>query len=267
MIRLHLLGSGSRGNCFVVEDGARALLLDAGFSAREIRRRASLLGLALERAVGIALTHEHGDHAGGACRLAEALGVPIAASDGTWQALRNRERVRHVPLKGGDGLALGPFTVECARSSHDAADPVAIAVTCADGTRIGVAYDLGRPTSAVRLLLRDCHAIILEANHDEVLLRTSGYPASVQQRIAGSGGHLSNTAALDLLTEVLHHELELVVLAHLSARCNTADCARSAVEPGLRREGFTGRLVVAPQAVADEPLELEERRARTGASL
>jgi phosphoribosyl 1,2-cyclic phosphodiesterase len=112
----------------------------------------------------------------------------------------------------------------------------------------------------VRLLLRDCHAIILEANHDEVLLRTSGYPASVQQRIAGSGGHLSNTAALDLLTEVLHHELELVVLAHLSARCNTADCARDAVEPGLRREGFTGRLVVAPQAVADEPLELEGRR-------
>lgn len=256
MIALHILGSGSRGNCFVVAANGSLLLLDAGFSARETARRAERAGLRLNTAAGIALTHEHGDHASGAPRLARLLGIPIAASDGTWRALRHRDGVEHRPLRGGAPLVLGAFTVECAGSSHDAAEPVAIAVTCPDGTRLGIAYDLGRPTAAVRLLLRDCHALVVEANHDEVLLRTSGYPPSVQQRIAGSGGHLSNDAALALLSEVLHQDLELIVLAHLSARCNTAECARSAVEPTLRREGFLGRLVVANQAAGTESLHI-----------
>ncbi|HET7603758.1 MAG TPA: MBL fold metallo-hydrolase [Gemmatimonadales bacterium] len=256
MTTLHLLGSGSRGNCFLLEANGKVLLLDAGFSCRELTRRAEQAGVSLAAAVGIALTHEHGDHACGAWRLARRHGIPIAASVGTWGSLRQRDGVQHRPLRGSAPIQVGPFQLECAGSSHDAAEPVAIAVTCPDGTRVALAHDLGRPTAAVRLLLRDCHALVVEANHDEVMLRTSGYPPSVQQRIAGSGGHLSNVAALQLLTEVLHQELELVVLAHLSARCNTAECARASIEPGLRREGFLGQLVVAEQTPRTEPFQL-----------
>ncbi|HEY7029111.1 MAG TPA: hypothetical protein VH438_15965, partial [Gemmatimonadales bacterium] len=109
-------------------------------------------------------------------------------------------------------------------------------------------------TTAVRLLLRNAHAIVLEANYDDVLLRTSGYPPSVQARIAGSGGHLSNRAAADLLGDVLHEGLELVVLAHLSERCNTREDARAAVAPVLRRRGCA--LHVAKQHEALPALEL-----------
>lgn len=256
MTVLHVLGSGSRGNCFLLEADGSVLLLDAGFSAREVTRRSERAGVTLAAAVGIALTHEHGDHARGAWHLARRHGLPIAATDGTWGSLRQRDGVQHRRLRGSAPIQLGAFQIECAPSSHDAAEPVAIAVTCRDGTRIGLAHDLGRPTGAVRLLLRDCHALVVEANHDEVLLRTSGYPPSVQQRIAGSGGHLSNGAALELLTDVLHQELELVVLAHLSARCNTPECATAAIEPGLRREGFLGRLVVAGQTASAVPLHI-----------
>src|SRR5678815_3838698 len=42
MTTLHILGSGSRGNCFVVEADGGFLLLDAGFSARETTRRCLL---------------------------------------------------------------------------------------------------------------------------------------------------------------------------------------------------------------------------------
>jgi phosphoribosyl 1,2-cyclic phosphodiesterase len=73
----------------------------------------------------------------------------------------------------------------------------------------------------------------------------------VQQRIAGSGGHLSNRAAAELLAEVHHPGLSVVVLAHLSERCNTAAEARAAVETALRRVGFRGTVYVAEQ---DAPL-------------
>jgi phosphoribosyl 1,2-cyclic phosphodiesterase len=156
-------------------------------------------------------------------------------------------------------VELGPFRIEACPTSHDAADPVALVVRTADGTGVGVAYDLGRPTAAVRYLLRNLTALVLEANHDEVLLRTSGYPPVVQRRIAGSGGHLSNRAAAELLVELHHPGLAVVVLAHLSQRCNSADDARAAVAPALRRAGFRGELHVAAQDAPLAPIDVVMR--------
>ena len=254
-MKLFVLGSGSRGNCFAVEAEGVGLLIDAGFSAREIERRASAVGLDLSRVAGIALTHEHGDHACGAAGLARRLGVPVLASPGTWRhlpvALRGAE---HRPLGLCARVEVGPFTVEGCPTSHDAAEPLAVVVRTLPGTSIGVAYDLGRATTAVRYLLRDLTAIVLEANHDEVWLRTSSYPPVVQRRIAGSGGHLSNRAAAELLRELHHPGLAVVVLAHLSHHCNTAATARATVETALRRARFAGRLYVADQDTPLQPL-------------
>jgi len=248
---LYSLGSGSRGNCFAVESEGAVLLLDAGFSAKEIERRATGAGLALEGLVGIALTHEHGDHACGAQRLAHRFGVPVLTAPGTWASLGCAMQCSHVALGMGQRVEVGPFRVEACPTSHDAAEPLAIVARSADGTSVGVAYDLGRPTMAVRYLLRGLTAIVLEANHDEVLLRTSGYPPVVQRRIAGSGGHLSNRAAAGLLVELHHADLAAVVLAHLSQRCNSAEDALAIVRPALRRAGFGGAVHVALQ---DAPL-------------
>jgi phosphoribosyl 1,2-cyclic phosphodiesterase len=256
MMRLYVLGSGSRGNCCAVEADGHALLLDAGFSAREIARRADAVGLDLARVAGIALTHEHGDHARGAPRLARHLGVPVLTAPGTWARLASgMVSAAHRAVGLEATVELGPFRIEACPTSHDAADPVAFAVRTADGTGIGMAYDLGRPTAAVRYLLRNLTALVLEANHDEVALRTSGYPPVVQRRIAGSGGHLSNRAAAELLAELYHPGLSVVVLAHLSERCNSAADARAAVAPALRRVGFDGTLLVAAQ---DAPLPVIE---------
>jgi phosphoribosyl 1,2-cyclic phosphodiesterase len=252
MITLYVLGSGSRGNCCAVESDGVALLIDAGFSAREVERRASAVGLDVTRIAGIALTHEHGDHSCGAAALARRLQVPVLTAPGTWTRLAvTMEEAEHRSLGLCARVELGPFVVEACPTSHDAAEPLAIVVRGSDGASVGVAYDLGRPTTAVRYLLRDLTAIVLEANHDEVQLRTSGYPPVVQRRIAGSGGHLSNRAAAELLAELHHPGLSIVVLAHLSERCNTAANARATVAPALRRVGFDGVLHVADQ---DEPL-------------
>jgi phosphoribosyl 1,2-cyclic phosphodiesterase len=252
MITLYVLGSGSRGNCCAVESDGVALLIDAGFSAREVERRASAVGLDVTRIAGIALTHEHGDHSCGAAGLARRLQVPVLTAPGTWTRLAvTMEEAEHRSLGLCARVELGPFVVEACPTSHDAAEPLAIVVRGSDGASVGVAYDLGRPTTAVRYLLRDLTAIVLEANHDEVQLRTSGYPPVVQRRIAGSGGHLSNRAAAELLAELHHPGLSIVVLAHLSERCNTAADARATVAPALRRVGFDGVLHVADQ---DEPL-------------
>jgi phosphoribosyl 1,2-cyclic phosphodiesterase len=249
---LYILGSGSRGNCAAVRHGDRTLLLDAGFSAREIARRARAVGLALDTVVGIALTHEHGDHTGGAAALAQQLDVPVIASVGTWDRIRPRFAAsRFIPAIPMGEVVLGAFRIRACPVSHDASEPIALRIEAADGASVALATDVGRPTTSLRWLMAGAQAIVLEANHDEVMLRTSSYPPSVQERIVGSGGHLSNRAAAEHLGEVIHPELQLVILAHLSERCNSPAEARGAVHPVLLEHGFTGDLHVAPQ---DRPL-------------
>jgi phosphoribosyl 1,2-cyclic phosphodiesterase len=231
------------------------VLIDAGFSAREIEKRAAHAGVDLGALAGIALTHEHGDHAAGATRLAARYRVPVLASPGTLASLREAGN-RGIPLTGGAPREVGPFTIHAAATSHDAAEPLALAVATAAGQRIGYATDLGRPTQALRWLFRDLTAVVLEANYDEVLLRTSGYPPAVQQRIAGFGGHLSNGGAAELLVELCHPGMQTIVLAHLSQRCNTPAHARERVEPPLRASGYTGSLHVAGQDTPLPPIPL-----------
>jgi phosphoribosyl 1,2-cyclic phosphodiesterase len=255
MTSLWVLGSGSAGNCCALESEGATLLIDAGFSAREVERRAGHAGLDLSRLCAIVITHEHGDHAAGAPRLARRFSVPVVTATATWTALERAMRgAAHRMLGLCARVTVGPFTIEACPTSHDAAEPLAVVVRTADGTGVGVAYDLGRPTAGVRFLLRDLTAVVLEANHDDVLLRTSGYPPSVQRRIAGSGGHLSNRAAAELLEELHHPGLGVVVLAHLSRRCNTPEDARATVGGALRRVGYTGTVHVAEQDVPLGPV-------------
>lgn len=253
---LYVLGSGSRGNCFALESEGVVLLVDAGFSAKEIERRARLVGLAIDRLAAIALTHEHGDHTCGTARLAQRFNVPVLTAPGTWARLGGDPATPYLPIGMGFEVEVGPFKIEACPTSHDAAEPLAIVVRDRDGVSAGVAYDLGRPTVAVRYLLRRLTAIVLEANYDEVLLRTSGYPPVVQRRIAGSGGHLSNRSAAELLAELYHPALAAIVLAHLSQRCNSEEDALAVVRPALRRVGFVGGLHVADQDVPLAPIAL-----------
>ncbi|MEO8030455.1 MAG: MBL fold metallo-hydrolase [Gemmatimonadota bacterium] len=257
MTVLYVLGSGSKGNCAAVRHEGQTILLDAGFSAREIGRRARDVGLPLDSVIAIALTHEHGDHTAGAASLARQLNVPVIASTGTWDRLRPKFAAsRFIPAVLMGEVSVGPFRVRCCAVSHDAAEPIAIRVETPDGVSLALATDVGRTTTALRWLMAGVHALVLEANHDEVLLRTSRYPASVQERIVGSGGHLSNRAAAELLGELMHPGLRLVVLAHLSERCNTADEARRTIGPVLEAAGFQGGFEVALQHRPLHPLSI-----------
>lgn len=259
MTSVSVLGSGSRGNAVAISASGKILLVDAGFSSKELRRRAEGAGIDLANLCGIALTHEHHDHTRGALRLARDSGVPVLASPGTWAALRRGGKTAgwqdgrdFLPVRNGGRTECGPFTVAGCAILHDAIEPLALTVTTSEGTAIGIASDFGRPTQALRFHFRALHAAVVESNYDEVMLRTSRYPVSVQHRIAGSGGHLSNRATAQFLSELFQPSLGTVILTHLSQQCNAPEVARQTVETALRAKGFRGEVYVAEQ---ERPLE------------
>jgi phosphoribosyl 1,2-cyclic phosphodiesterase len=262
-MRVTVLGSGSRGNSVAVTAGHDTLLIDAGFGPRAVARRAKKAGVDIESIVGILLTHEHIDHTREAAQVARAFECPIYGSAGTLAALESKlDGVCVVAIETHQPYRIPPFTATACLTSHDAAESYAFAVECADGarTRLGVAYDLGRVSSGVRYLLRGCHCLVVEANHDETMLRTGPYPAALRRRIAGVDGHLSNRAAGVLVANLVHDDLETVVLAHLSEKNNEPLLAERTVREALGETGYSGRLLVARQS---EPLPFIDVTGRT----
>lgn len=266
-MRFAVLGSGSGGNSTLVEAGGTRILVDAGFSARDLARRLEGLDVEPDSLSGIVVTHDHGDHTRGIGVWARRHGTPLYLTERTRLAcrrlLRGGETVRtYDPTRSFevDGLRVEPFL-----TVHDAADPVGLAVTdLASLFRIGFATDLGRPTAQIRHALSGCHALVLEANHDDVLLQQAPYPWSVKARIRSSHGHLSNEAAARFALELVHPHLVAIVLAHLSSESNHPELARDVVGRALRGAGWRGHLAVAEQDRPTGPLDLAELQRRSG---
>ena len=268
-MKLAVLGSGSRGNSTLVSTGNPRLLVDAGFSGRDLARRLGSLDVEPDLIDGIIVTHDHRDHTRGIGVFARRHGSPIYMTSSTHtacsQLLRGKETV--VEYDPAQPFTVGDVYVEPFVTIHDAADPVGVAlIDESSGLRLGIATDLGRPTTQLRRKLSACDFLILEANHDELMLHNGPYPASVRQRIASSHGHLSNQAAARLATELMHPRLAGIVLAHLSSECNRPDLARSVVGDALEKAGWTGHLEVAQQDHPTALLDVEDLRVRSDTS-
>ncbi|MEA3364234.1 MAG: MBL fold metallo-hydrolase [Candidatus Hydrogenedentes bacterium] len=221
MIRFSILGSGSSGNAIlVVTEGAR-ILIDCGFSLRQLQKRAAQVGQRLDELNAVFVTHEHGDHVKGLGVLARKVGIPVFMTKGTYDRLPSS--VAEVPnieyFTAGDTVALDGLAVSSFSVSHDAGDPVGFSLSYG-GAKLGVAADLGYAPQLVRVRLQGAHALILESNYCPEMLRKGPYPLALQQRIRSKMGHLSNTDMSALLASLVHERLRLVVFNHVSAENN-----------------------------------------------
>lgn len=228
-MRFCVLGSGSSGNCVLIESGEHRILVDAGFSCREIERRLDTVGVSSRQFEALVLTHEHGDHTRGAPRFSRRHGVPIYATRGTLSALGLEvHSPAPVIIESGRSFDAGCFSIEPFAVPHDAREPIGLVVE-SKGCRLGLAADLGRRSVEAWRRLRNLDALVLETNHDIEMLQQGPYPWPLKQRIAGDNGHLSNRDAADGLREILSGRLQWVVLYHLSRTNNMPVLAREAV--------------------------------------
>ena len=232
-MRFRSLGSGSTGNATLVEahsgQGATRVLLDCGFSLRELEARLLRENLAPTDLNAAFITHEHGDHVGCALTLARKHRVPLWMSRGTWRALGEPDLpdlihfARDGALIDVGNLQLQPYTVP-----HDALEPLQICFTNGH-TKLGVLTDAGMATEHLLAHLQNCNALLLECNHDSDLLARSRYPESLKRRIAGRLGHLSNDTSARILAACVHSGLRDVVAAHLSEENNSPELALGAL--------------------------------------
>lgn len=246
-MRYSVLGSGSKGNALYVESGKTSILIDAGFSGKEIEERLSVLGVELATVNGLFLTHEHGDHIQGAGVISRRCSLPVYANHGTFKGSEKTVKKLHkqVEFETSSTCELQDLEIRSFCVSHDTLDPVGYLIS--DGKHsVACCTDTGSVTKLLTARLSNCDALILEFNHDLAMLKNGPYPFALQQRVRSNQGHLANNDAAEFLKNLVHDKLQQVILAHLSETNNRADIALQSAAAVLPAE-FHSLLLVAPQ--------------------
>ncbi len=236
---LCVLASGSSGNCVYAATDDTAILIDAGLSGKETEKRLREAGADPSRVRGICVTHEHSDHTKGLAVLHQRYRIPLYANSGTidgFLRMSGGTELEWNVFTTGAAFQVGAITVEPFSVPHDAYEPVGY-VLQAGRTRVGVVTDMGMTTHLIREKLRHCDALVLESNHDELMLKQSERPWALKDRISGRNGHLSNRHAAELLTELGGERLRRVYLAHISRDCNRHDLALAETRASLKQAG------------------------------
>ncbi len=246
-IEVHSFGSGSSGNAFVIAAADGALLVDCGIQSRELQSGLRALGRPLPTVDAVLVSHEHIDHVRALPAVARSH-VRIVATAGTARACGiPLERVSIA--QAGVGQRIGAFAVTPIAVSHDAAEPCGYHVDHPAG-RVLIVTDLGVGDPALHDPIRDADLIVLEANHDEAMLRAGPYPARLKRRVLSAVGHLSNRACGELLASALagRPRPAMIWLAHLSATNNRPDLAAAAVVARLAQADLAVDVVPLPRA-------------------
>jgi len=275
-----ILGSGSSGNCAYVETAEARILVDAGFSPLQIRKRLATIGRTPENLSAILITHEHSDHIAGVLGLADKFQIPVycnrGTQDGTIWALKAKWDSKKKPaFEGTDGTTLlkskidwrlfdtggsfeiGDVGIETFSIPHDAQDPVGFILRTASGN-IGFATDLGHVTKLVLDRIRAANVLVLESNHDVKMLQNCPRRSwALKQRILGRHGHISNATAADTIAQIISANLKQLYLAHLSRECNKPELAQHVMAEQLHHIGATHvQMQIAAQDVPCKTLSL-----------
>lgn len=251
-MRIVTFASGSTGNCCLVSDGGVNVLIDAGISARRIVQGLGVLGLAPQDVCGVLITHEHSDHISGLPVLVKRTGMRIFAPSELGEVLRRvkpelSESIDYIPHDGG--LCVGDVRITAFPTPHDASASFGYRI---EGSEVfAFATDTGHISDELLEGLQGADTVVIEANHDKVMLKNGPYPPLLKQRVLSKHGHLSNDDCAKLACLLADSGTRQIILGHLSQQNNTPEAAETAVS-----EALSGRNVKIYTAPANKLLEV-----------
>ena len=241
MARYISLYSGSSGNCSVVEENGKFILIDMGKSARLTNKALTELGLDIKNLQGILVSHEHTDHTAGIKVFLKNLRVPVYTGWATADYLTARDMIpAHIEVNDIDfsGFNIGDFYVKGFETPHDSVGCMGFRIATEKGRKMSIATDLGFVTEDIFNSLRNVDLSVVESNYDVQMLKEGPYPYYLKTRIASNHGHLSNIQSAQTTIRLIESGVNKIQLCHLSNNNNTPSLAlervrKTALDSGI----------------------------------
>lgn len=230
-MRFASLGSGSKGNATLVETQTTCVMVDCGFSIKDVIRRLENLGKTPQDLNAILVTHEHSDHWKGVIPFAQRFSIDVFVTPGCLRAVGlDASSYAGINLIESDScFEIGDLKVQPATVPHDAREPVQFLFFNAN-RKLGILTDLGSVPPYISQLYGDCDGLIIEANHDLKMLEEGSYPRFLKDRVAGAWGHLNNEQTASLIAALDQKRIQHIVVAHISQANNDLDQVKQSIE-------------------------------------
>lgn len=208
---LRVLGSSSKGNCYLLQNSTDTLILEAGVSVHEIKRG---LSFKLSNVAGCLVTHEHGDHSKAVFDLMN-IGVKVYTSRGTARALKMQiDHHRLQIIQAGEIFEVGSFKVLPFKIEHDVAEPLGFIINHPESGSILFITD----SYFVRDTFKNISHVLIEANFSQEIIdqrvRDGASPEFLRNRVFKS--HMSIETCLKTLKANDLSKVRNIVLIHLS---------------------------------------------------
>jgi phosphoribosyl 1,2-cyclic phosphodiesterase len=209
-MKLKILGSTSKGNCYILENGDEALILEAGVSFSRLRKA---LNNNFKHVSGCLVSHAHSDHAGHLFRYAKA-GIPVYTSRTVFE---NQDLIRLCNtsslIEPGIEFIAGKFSIIPFGLEHDV-PCMGFLIDHPQTGRIAFISD----TRSVPIALDNVRHIMIECNHAKDILAENIKAGVVHphlgRRISATHMELDNCKATLLKNDLSC--VENIILLHLS---------------------------------------------------
>lgn len=241
-MKLKVLGSSSKGNCYLLENESQVLIIEAGISLGEVKKA---IGFKTDKVVGAIITHRHGDHSSQVANYLKA-GITILALEDVFIAhnLEPHGSFRRVIEGDGKGYILGGFKIVPFYVVHDV-PCVGFLIDHIDMGKMVFLTD----TMMCEYTFSGLNHLLIETNYcDEILEKNiqAGYmDRAFKERLMQT--HMSLETAKSILKSNDLTAVRNIVLIHLSD--GNSDEKRFVSEI----EQLTGKVVLA----AKSKLEIE----------
>lgn len=225
-MNIFCVGTGSSGNCYLLNSGNETLILDCGVNIRKIKKS---LKWDISRIVAVLCSHVHTDHSK-SVKDFENMGIPVFTPF---------DETKACPLK----IRYGSFSIQAFKVPHDGVPCYGFYITV-DGHRILYATDyLHLPVSFRTKRLTN---MIVECNYQKEYLNKESPKYDHQLK-----GHCSlGTLIEKVIKENVTSDLRTIVLCHLSGDSANPDECLSEVQK------VVGEGVKCVCAAAGESVEL-----------
>lgn len=208
-MKIDVIASGSKGNCYRIDDGKTALLLEAGIPIKEIQ---IALNFKLSKLAGCLISHRHNDH----CKAVKDLikmGVDVYAPADVFKTKNIKNHKAHAvePLQQ---FELGTFAISPFECQHDVVNYGYQITSTHTGERLLFFTD----SYYIKYRFTGLTHIMAECNYSMDALNASieaGYvPAESKKRLMKS--HMSIDHFIDFLRANDVSAVRQIYLLHMS---------------------------------------------------
>ena len=211
MLNLNVLGSSSKGNCYILENNDTKLMLDCGVDYQKV-----LNEIKVDEIDGVLITHCHQDHCRGLKKLKDYIKCKVYSNDETIEILPLLETQKEI-LEAGVLYNIGSFSIIAFEIDHDVKNYGYLIKDNISNHKLLYITDCG---TIPNYQFRDIDTFLIEANYNQDWYSEKEELDVKEIRNIKGKGHLSVQETTEFLKDNINYNTKYIILGHISSNCS-----------------------------------------------